>query len=350
MTLEHPLTLRLVATAGVLVAVLTVLLALQVLVLRLRQQRRTRRTARTLELWRPLLFLAAEGPSPSLPPIAAADAVTVLTLWNHLQESVAAEARDRLNAVARRLGFHVMARRMVRRRGMSARLLGITTLGQLQDRESWEPLCAFTASPSVVVSVTAARALIRIDRQAAIDHLMPAISSRLDWPAALVATLLAAAGADVVSAPLVHAVEHAAPREAARLLRFLDIAHSNDAIPVVRRLLRHADDVDVIAACLRVFKDHDDLDVVRRLLDDERWQVRVQATAALGRMGTAEDEPRLARCLADPEWWVRYRAAQGLCALLADAQERLDRLQRDHPNPFARDVLAQVRAEARLGC
>jgi HEAT repeat protein len=344
---ESALTLRIVATTGAIVAVLTVLLTLQVIVLRLRLVARARRAERVLAVWRPLLFQAAEGPVPPLPPLAAADVVTVLTVWNHLQESVEADATDRLNVVARRVGFPAIAQRMLDR-GMRARLLGVATLGQLRDRASFQTLCGYAASPSVVVSLTAARALIRIDRRAAIAELMPLIVSRRDWPMARVASLISAAGPDVVSAPLVAAVMHAGPREAARLIRYLDFAHAGEAIAAVRAVVRRTDDVDVIAACLRVFKDPEDLAVVRGCLDDPRWQIRVQAAAALGRIGTGGDEPRLARCLADPEWWVRYRAAQALCALLSAAPDRLDRLQRSHPNPFARDVLAQVRAEGGL--
>jgi HEAT repeat protein len=116
----------------------------------------------------------------------------------------------------------------------------------------------------------------------------------------------------------------------------------------VRQIVHRTNDPDVLGACLRIFRDPEDLDTVRAFLGDPRWQVRVQAASALGRVGTADDEPRLARMLGDPEWWVRYRAAHAVAALLADAPERLDRLQRQHPNPFARDILRQVQAERQL--
>jgi hypothetical protein len=340
--------IRIVAISGAVVAALTLLLTVQVFVMRLLLIARTRRAERFLSVWQPLLFQAVEGLPSELPRLAAADVFTFLGLWNHLQESVVDDAKDRLNEVARRAGIPEIARGMVRRGTLRGRLLAIVTLGQLQDRSVWDLLCTCAASPQVVLSLTAARALVQIDRQAAIHHLMPSIATRLDWPLARVASLLRDAGPDVVSNALAAAAVAAPPREAARLIRYLDVVHCEAAIPAVRQIMCRSDDKDVIAACLRVVQDPEDLDVIRRFLGDPRWEIRVQAATALGRMGTAGDEHRLAQCLADPEWWVRYRAAQALCTLLVDSPERLDRLQHEHENAFARDVLAQARAESDL--
>jgi hypothetical protein len=342
------MTIQVVAISGAIVAALTLLLTIQVFAMRLLLIARTRRAERCLSVWRPILFRAVEGLPSELSPLAAGDVSTFLRFWNHLQASVVDDAKDRLNEVARRAGVPEIARKMVRRGSLRGRLVAIATLGQLQDRSVWHALCACAASPQVVLSLTAARALVQIDRDAAIRQLMPSIGTRLDWPLARVASLLRDAGPDVVSNALAAAAIAAAPREAARLIRYLDVVHCDAAIPAVRQIMRRSDDKDVIAACLRVVQDPEDLDAIRRFLGDPRWEIRVQAVTALGRMGTAGDEHRLAQCLADPEWWVRYRAAQALCTLLVDSPDHLDRLQREHENAFARDVLAQARAERSL--
>ncbi len=342
------MTIQAVAISGAIVATLTLLLTIQVFVMRLLLIARSRRAERCLSTWQPILFRAVEGLPSELPRLAGRDVPTFLGLWNHLQASVVDDAKERLNEVARRAGIPEIARAMVRRGSLSRRLLAIVTLGQLQDRSTWNALCACAAGPHVVLSLTAARALVQIDREAAIRQLMPAIGTRLDWPMARVASLLRDAGPDVVSDALAAAAIAAPPREASRLIRYLDVVHSEAAIPAVRQIMSRSDDKDVIAACLRVVQDPEDLDVIRRFLDDPRWEIRVQAATAVGRLGTADDEQRLAQCLCDPEWWVRYRAAQALCTLLVDSPERLDRLQREHENAFARDVLAQARAERSL--
>lgn len=342
------MTLQLVTISGAIVGTLILVLMVQVLAMRALLVVRTRRTARLVSLWQPLLIRAVEAPPSNLPRLDAADVFTFLALWNHLQESVLDQAKQGLNDVARRMGVPAIAHRMLERANLRGRLMAVATLGQLQDRSVWGPLCTFAASPHVVLSLAAARALIQIDRHAAVERLMPLIAIRLDWPAARVANLLSAAGADVISDPLARTAIAASPRHAPRLIRYLDVIHCETAIPAVRQIIREANDMEVIAACLRIFKDPEDLDTVRGFLDHPRWEIRVQAATAIGRLGTAGDEERLALLLNDPEWWVRYRSAHALCALLADSPGRLDRLQREHVNRFARDVLTQARAERLL--
>ena len=342
------MTPRAVATVGAVVGLLTMTAMLQVLALRALRMLRQRREAYATGLWQPLLIGAVEVRPPELPPLARRDVRTFLTIWNHLHATVLDDAKERLNEVAARLGVPAIARRMAARGSVGRRLLGVVTIGQLRDPILWESLCALAAGPSTMLSLAAARALIQIDPRAGIECVMPLVASRFDWPPSRVVQLLQAAGPDVISAPLARAALAADATHAPHLIRYLDVVHCETAIPTVRRIIHGSDDTDVIGACLRVFRDPEDLDTVRTFLGDLRWQVRVQAAAALGRVGTADDEPRLAGMLGDPEWWVRYRAAHALAALLADAPERLDRLQQEHPNPFARDILRQARAERRL--
>ena len=342
------MTPRAVATVGAVVAILTMTAMLQVLALRAVRIWRQRRETYATGIWQPLLIGAVEVRPTELPRLARRDVRTFLTIWNHLHATVLDDAKERLNEVASRLGVPAIARRMAAGGRIGQRLLGVVTIGQLRDRSMWEALCALAAGPSMTLSLAAARALIQIDPRAGIDRVMPLIAARLDWPPSRVVQLLQAAGPDVISTPLARAALAADAAHAPHLIRYLDVVHCETAIPTVRRIIHRTGDTDVIGACLRVFRDPEDLDTVRAFLGDLRWQVRVQAAAALGRVGTVEDEPRLARMLGDPEWWVRYRAAHALAALLADAPERLDLLQQDHPNPFARDILRQVRAERRL--
>jgi HEAT repeat protein len=73
----------------------------------------------------------------------------------------------------------------------------------------------------------------------------------------------------------------------------------------------------------------------------------VRAIEVLGRVGTDDDRLQLAPLLSDPEWWVRYRAAQALCALSTANLDRLTRMSTSHRDPFARDILAHALAERR---
>jgi uncharacterized protein (DUF2336 family) len=107
-------------------------------------------------------------------------------------------------------------------------------------------------------------------------------------------------------------------------------------------------DPEVLAACLRLLKSAEDLLVVRECLSHEDFRVRVQAAAALGRIGEASDEELLVPLLSDTEWWVRYRAAQALSRLPYLPEPKLKTIQAAQPDPFARDILAQVMAEVQL--
>jgi HEAT repeat protein len=85
-------------------------------------------------------------------------------------------------------------------------------------------------------------------------------------------------------------------------------------------------------------------------LSDPRWQVRLQAAQALGRMGTPRDERYLVRALEDPAWWVRYRAARALAALPSIDLHKLHQLSDSIEDRYGRDILRQVIAERELAC
>ena len=341
--------LRVVVLSGVVVATLTLVMAVALLAVRWRRRRRERRRQQFLAVWEPLLFGTVDGDvTTNLPAVAAGDLDTFLSLWNHLQESVTDGAARRLTDVAHRLGVPRRARRLLARRNLRDRLLAIVTLGHLRERSAWTALATCASSAHALLSITAARALIQIDASAGVALVVPLIASRSDWPASRVSSLIEAAGPDVMSHPLAEAAIAAGRADAPRLIRHLDSIEPAVAASAIRRIILTSADKEVLTAALRVVSDPQDLGLVRRFLDDARWEVRVQAIKALTRLGSAADEELLAPQLMDAEWWVRHRAAEALCALLGDIPGRLDRLHRKQHSPFARDALAQARAEARL--
>jgi HEAT repeat protein len=272
-----------------------------------------------------------------------------LALWNYLHDSLRAEANEQLNQLAWLSGMDDVARQMLKRGGLGARLIGMTTLGHLRDAASWQELQQATADADPVVSLVAAGALMRIDAERATPVLIQQIAQRADWSLAACAGLLKEAGADIISAPLIQATLHAPPTQAARLLRFFELAHATVALPAARQLLRATNELEVITGCLRLLQDPEDLELVRRALTDTRWPVRVQAASALGRLGTAADEVGLRRALEDEEWWVRYRAAQALVNLPGQSEPQAAKLLEDTQISMAgRDILRQVLAERQL--
>jgi len=167
-----------------------------------------------------------------------------------------------------------------------------------------------------------------------------------------VAAILSELGADAITGPLIAAIETfagtgSARSGLARLLHLLEIAHMERAAPVLRRILREANDEQAIAASLSAVRDPRDLPLVRGLVTHAAWFVRVRAAQAVGRLGAPEDRGLLTQLLSDSHWWVRYRAAQALAALPSMTASELEKIRATLPDRFASDMLKQVMAEGR---
>ena len=341
--------LRLVLWTAAGVFCVAILLMIAIAYLRVALVLRQRREQRFIAQWRPLLSLCVEADPASLPVVARADQPTFFSLWNYFHESLRGESKDRLNRLAASCGMDRLARTLLGRRNLRARLMAVTTLGNLRDRSVWEELKRLAADPHPLLSLSAARALLLIDASAALPTLIPLLAARAEWDAARVASMLSEAGADVVSAPLAAAAESASagglPQQTARLLRYLAVLHSGEELPAVGRILDATTDDDLIAACIKCLNDPRDLPRLRNFVDHHAWFVRVQAARALGRIGTPADCARLVCLLGDPVWWVRYRAAQALTALPFIDLARLRQIHIGLSDRFAGDILAHAIAE-----
>lgn len=341
--------IEIVIAAGVVVGLLYLIVVIQLFLARLRNLRRTKQQDRIEDRWLPILVAESAEVPADLPPLDAADVIPFLILWNQLQESFTGDITRRLNEVARRVGAHVAARRMLEQRSLRRRLLAVSTLGHLgdrADRESWNALAELTADKDGLLSLAAARALTRIDAVAVLPVILPHLAERDDWSRSHVLDMLMDLGADTVSRPLTEAALQVPIERAHKLVQYFSVAHISDAVPAVRAIIGRTTSAECLAACLRVFADVDDLDTVREYLRHPSWHVRVQAVNVLGRLGAAEDYSCLVPLLSDPEWWVRYRAAKALCALPGVELSRIRILSEQHDDTFARDMLVHVLAEA----
>ena len=135
--------------------------------------------------------------------------------------------------------------------------------------------------------------------------------------------------------------------ELRRLLPLLTIFGEREAVPMVRRLLAPSQVPEVVSAALKQARGQELLPDVVRLCAHPAWPVRVQAASALGRLGGPAQRELLVALMRDPQWWVRYRAAQALLSgRFGDAHE-LAALATHLQDRFSRDILTQVLAEGR---
>jgi HEAT repeat protein len=356
-------TLRIVQSVAIFLFALALLLLVVVLLMRVGLLLREKRRKKFLAVWQPILVNAVEIPTSDLPRLARRDLPESLLLWNHLQESLLDESKDHLNQIAKALSIEHAALGLLRRGNLRERLLAIVTLGQLRERAAWDQLLTIAQREGALLSVVAARALVMIDPTKAVPELIPLLLARADWPASRVANMLRIAGADVISdqianAALKFALEESAQtgngdgkratNDPAQMVRYLELAYNVAALPAARTIVELSADPEVLAACLRLLKGAEDLPIVRACLSHKDSRVRVQAAAALGRIGEDDDEERLVTLLSDREWWVRYRAAQALSRLPHMREPRLKTIQAAQSDAFARDILAQVTAEVQL--
>jgi HEAT repeat protein len=341
------LLLQLTLVLGLAALAVSALLVLQLVWMRLQGVRRERTRQSVNALWRPLLAQAAQGAPDqlALPPVVPSDLDELLLLWNQRQDGAHGSAHAALNRLAQRLDLLAQARRLLRRRRPADRLLGVATLGHLGQADDAPLLGALLGDPNTLLSMGAARAMLRIDAAGAVPSVLERYLRRSDWPAARLGALLRDAGADAV-APVLEAQLYAGSTEARiRLLPLLRHAHIPQVGEVLRALLARSTDPQLLSDALRQLHDRVALPRVRELGGHPDALVRSAAAVALGRIGGDADRAQIVAMMADADWWVRYRAAQALLVLPGHSPERLDALRATLVDRFARDALDHVRAE-----
>lgn len=330
--------------AGIGALTLTALLSLQILRLRLRLRRRERYEKLIHDKWRPLLNAAIVGETPALEcRLPQRELQPFLKLWLHLQFSVRGDAQEALNDIARRLHIQDKARLMLADGNRAEKLSAVLVLGYLRDISAKGQLHDLATSKDNLLSLNAVWAFLRVDPKTGLKKLMPSIVARDDWPLTRLVNILQEVGEDAHKA-LAEVIPNLPPEQLPHAFRLAESMRITVPPLLLVELLKKNSPTLQIAA-LRCVNTPELLPTVRSLLLHEDWRVRVQVAKALGRIGDREDLSGLVELLGDPEWWVRYRAAEslmGLPGLSVDDIKTLSNILRDR---FAVEMLAQVMAE-----
>lgn len=330
---------------GVVVTVMTVVMLTVILVMRQLVLRRERIHARAVELWKQVLTTDADPTTPP-PVLRAQDLSGFLEVWNDVHEPLHGGTTPRLSRIAGEVGLEKHLYRILAHRGFHKQLIAIIALGHVKNSANFHRIEGFLDDRSPIVSLCAARALMQIDPSRAASMFVPQIVRRQDWSQGSIATILREVSDDhVVARELSEATLQAHAETAPRLVRLLASVNPQVAGPIIRRSLSTSSDERLMSTCLQVMANPADLDLVRPLLTHARWHVRMQAAVTLGRLGGAEEAPRLVDMLVDEQWWVRYRAAQGLLKLPSVDVAEMRRIQQAQTDKYARDVIDHVLAE-----
>lgn len=338
--------------AALIAAALTIVLFIYSLGLRVAHVLHDRDLARLRARWWPVIARAAIAEdldeNCDLGALKHGSRTKLLREWCRFRTHVKGNGGRSLELLADELGLLRVARRLLRRRSVSSKLLAIQALGFLRDAESWEDIKSLLYHQNITISITAASALVHIRAREAIDLVIPMISRRPSWPRTQVGRLLNLAGPEIVTARLCHAIRSADVEEALRLLQFYESASMREFDLLVAELLTSRTEPALMAAALKAVRGQLPEGVVVNLARHPIWFVRMQAANLLGRTGRREDYPILEPLLADLEWWVRYRAAQAVVKLPFLGPHALRKLRDRQKDTYARDILCQAMAEAGL--
>jgi HEAT repeats len=278
----------------------------------------------------------------------SASRVRLLREWCRFRAQIRGESTEVLEELAKDLGLLGTARRLLRKRSISNRLLAVQALGYLRDTDSWASIEELLAHPNVPISIMAATALTHIDAERAIPIVIPAICERKRWPRTQIGRILSVAGPDNVTQVLCRSIESANDEDATCLLQFFESAYMNEMDSLAARLLTTRSDPGLLAAALKAVRGHLPDPVIHRLATNRVWYVRMQAANLLGRFGRREDYAVLEPLLSDSEWWVRYRAAQAITKLPFLGPNALRKLCNRQTDRYAHGAMQHALAEAGL--
>ncbi|MFQ5431790.1 MAG: HEAT repeat domain-containing protein [Nitrospinota bacterium] len=323
----------------------TVIMSIFVLVVRFFHLAGGKARTRLMEKWEGLMLQSIEGDVVDLPRLTKGQARQLMDLWNRYFEYEDGSAIVGLIRFAQSTGLDDAAWRMIHHGNVKSKLIACVTLGNLRVVRVWPRLLDMVENHHPILSLAAARAMVKINSAESVKIIIPMIVRRTDWPPVIVANLLRQMGAQAISIPLAKEILKADDRQVSWLMQFLREASYVKIKHVIYSTLAVTKDAQAISACLKGIKDTDNLAMIRGFLDHETWFVRVQAVKLLALTGLWQDEQRLINMLADQNWWVRYRTAQALADMPFTGTDKLRQIMEKHWDRYAKDIIKMVLAE-----
>lgn len=201
------------------------------------------------------------------------------------------------------------------------RIRAVLTIGLLGAHTHADVLLKALDAEAPLIVLAAARALCSLQEETVVRSVLDGIHKADSWSVDYLARVVATAGASAARPcqEILGSSEHSPWLRvlAAETLRQI---HNFESADLARALIVDRRDTprNVLCACLRMIRDmgtERHLDAVRHLWGAEDDTVRLNAVAALGGAGTAQDLPRLRLMLQDRSQWVVWAAVRGLLGL-----------------------------------
>jgi len=330
----------------VILYVFVIALVAQVFIFRLLFIHRDKNKAEALAIWMPVLAETTLQMPASIPPLSAKHINTLLYEWNKLHMLVRGEATTRLIALAHKLKLENHAYKMFASRSLPTRMLAIITLGNMRTYAVWDDLMDLLKGNNLILSLTAARALVQIDHKNAIRDILPEISRQRDWPTPHVSSILKKADPKLLCDVMGQAIRQANDNDLPHLINLtIGNTHCDTLGMAILEVLKKSTNEHVIATCLHSIDDYRGIVYARQYASHPQGFVRVHAASALGRIGLREDVDTLVTMLSDKEWWVRYRAAQAITSMPFLTLADIENIKNNLHDRYARDILIQAMGE-----
>jgi len=343
--LDSELMLRIGVNLMLAVVSLTIAVFLLVIFLRILLLYHNYRREQFIALWRPTLTECIIEIPEKLPTLDHKYIHDFIGEWNSLYENLGGISHENLINVAIKLKIHTAAMVMLISNHPKIRLTGIITLGNMRAKQAWPMLESISKSEQVFLSIAAYRALVLIDREKALDNLLPQLIKRTDWPASMVAKILKNIDNLKVCELLAQSCENATEHQLENLIQYINTLKCTCTTEVFRKILAKDKDDHIKSLCLKELNDPLAIDLVYKHIASRRWHVRMHAAAALGNIGSKKDAYILINLLDDNHWWVRYRAAQSLIRIPSMSIDDLLEIKKKHEKNEAKSIIDQVIAE-----
>lgn len=340
---------RISILVGIAALALAACFVVLTLVLRAFVNRRRAHRVAVEERWLPIMLEALRKSVREVPRLHRRDRTVVLAEWNRLVTPLSGEGVRRLRAFARNAGLSDVAHRLIQKGRPDERLVATVFLGHQQDLRAVRTLRKLVERPEPIVRSEAARALVRLDPVNGARAVAPVVVGWDDSHPATAISVLADAPDDAVADVLGESVfETYDVVRQARILEILATVQSQRAADVARRMLQRTIEPELIARSLEILRENlrpGDSVLVRRFLRHDTAFVRLRAVATLARLQAPGDQWRIVGMLDDPDWWVRYRAAQATLQSRRLDHRFVELIARIHPDRYARGALNHVLTE-----
>lgn len=335
------------------VTALTVCAFLYLMWHRLRWERESGLVAAVEADWTPV-FNAMRRPVPvSMPVVSKQEAPALLALWLEQRQLANDRFADALDALALEKGLNqtICALLKIRPLGFapSARWISIAIRAArwIDTPDTRRALINMIESDSPAFAIAACESLLEIRHPDSVRLSVTLLFRYPEFDKTITTRLGNAGGAEIIRA-LDPFIERLPPNRLEDMIYLIERSGDESLLPILLRRLSSPGSDEEIASLLRAIANIGNpslRDLVVPFLDSPVSFIRVQACRAMATVGSRDDVPMLVEHLSDAEWWVRFRTAESITALVGDDDAALDLIAKDLDDPYALDVLHHARQE-----